>query len=117
MTTLRETKGRMLADPEHWAVPLMDFVDDFRRDKNPAALAEPFESVHERWDALLASTADCLCREAGLTPPRWLEEVPPCKDPWFVSGLENLKAIALVESPLPFRRRKIFVMENFLSRV
>jgi hypothetical protein len=55
--------------------------------------------------------------ELGIECPRWILEVPACKDPWFVSGLENLKAIALVESPLQFRLRKIFVLENFLSRV
>jgi hypothetical protein len=43
--------------------------------------------------------------------------IPAYKDPWFVSGMENLKAITLVESPLHFRRRKIFVLGNFLSRV
>jgi hypothetical protein len=31
--------------------------------------------------------------------------------------MESLKAIALVESPLPFRIRKVFVLANFLSRV
>jgi hypothetical protein len=32
-------------------------------------------------------------------------------------GIENLKAITLVESPLRFRIRKIFVLDNFLRRV
>jgi len=53
----------------------------------------------------------------SLECPGWILEVPACKDPWFVSGMESLKAIALVESPLQFRIRKIFVLENFLSRV
>jgi hypothetical protein len=53
----------------------------------------------------------------GLETPAWLDSVPPCQIPWFVSGLENLKAIALAESPLPFRWRKIFVTEGFLSRI
>jgi hypothetical protein len=43
--------------------------------------------------------------------------VPACRKPWFVAGMENLKAIAVAESPLRFRIRKIFVLENFLSRV
>ena len=34
-----------------------------------------------------------------------------------VGGLERLKAISIVESPLRFRIRKILVLENFLSRV
>jgi hypothetical protein len=49
--------------------------------------------------------------------PEWILTVPAPRDPWFVSGMESLKAIAIVESPLPFRIRKIFVLENFLSRV
>lgn len=68
-------------------------------------------------DALLASTAEALCRELNLKAPTWLAEVPACPIPWFVAGMENLKAIALAESPLPFRVRKIFVTANFLSRV
>jgi hypothetical protein len=49
--------------------------------------------------------------------PQWTWDIPSCKEPWFVSGVENLKAIALAESPVFFRRRKIFVLENFLQRV
>lgn len=117
MTTLCETKRQIESDPKNWVIHLMDFVDDFRYDKGPAALAQPFELSNERFDALLASTAHYLCDELGIETPRWILEVPACKDPWFVAGMENLKAITLVESPLQFRIRKIFVLENFLSRV
>ena len=117
MTTLAETKRRIEADPQHGAVYLMDFVDDVRYYRDPAALAEPFPLSDERFDALLASTAESLCDEAGLDVPRWIARVPACRTPWFVSGIESLKAITLVESPLRFRMRKVFVLENFLSRV
>jgi hypothetical protein len=33
-----------------------------------------------------------------------------------VAGRESLKAMALVESPVWFRRRNIFVLGNFLDR-
>lgn len=117
MTTLREVKQQMESDPGNWAIYLMDFVDDFRYYKDPAAIDEPFELNNERIDALLASTAEYLCEELNIEPPEWIVEVPACKDPWFVSGIENLKAIAIVESPVHFRIRKIFVLENFLERV
>ena len=94
----------------------MDFVDDFRRHQNPQQVAEPFELSSDKMDALLASTADYLCAELGIERPGWLRSVPAANDPWFVAGMENLKAIALVESPVYFRIRKIFVLENFLSR-
>jgi hypothetical protein len=80
-------------------------------------IEEPFELNDERFDALLAATAEALCSELNIKPPAWILAVPPVRRAWFVSGMESLKAIALVESPLPFRMRKIFVLENFLSRV
>ena len=117
MTTLHDVKEQIKADPDHWRVYLMDFVDDFRYYKDPRMMAEPFAMSDERTDALLASTAEALADELGLEAPKWLSSVPACHDPYFVSGLENLKAISIVESPLRFRIRKIFVLENFLSRV
>jgi len=117
MTTLRELKEQILADPKWWLIHFMDFVDDFRREPELGAVSEPFELSDEKVDALLASMAESLCDEAGIEPPRWLARVPACREPYFVGGLENLKAFSIVESPLRFRIRKIFVLENFLSRV
>ena len=117
MTTLREVKKRIRDDPENWRVHLMDFVEDFRSDADPRMIAEPFEPGEPRMDALLASTTEALCDELGLAPPEWLAEIPASPEPFFVAGMENLKAISIVESPLRFRCRKIFVLENFLSRV
>jgi hypothetical protein len=117
MITLNETQQRILSNPEHWSVCLMDFVDDFRYFRDIRAVQEPIVLTGDRMDALLAATAETLCKEMDLEAPDWLTRVPPCEIPWFVAGLENLKAIALAESPLPFRWRKIFVTEGFLSRV
>ncbi len=117
MITLKETREQIEREPQHWRVHLMDFVDDFRHSKDRRAVDEPFVLAGDRMDALLASTTEALCDELGLDAPEWLAQVPACDDPYFVSGFENLKAIAIVESPLRFRMRKIFVMENFLSRV
>lgn len=117
MTTLKETRRQMEREPQHWCIHLMDFVDDFRYHRDPRAVAEPFETSELKMDALLASTAEALCDEIGLSPPQWLSEVPACEKPFFVGELENLKAISIVQSPLRFRIRKIFVLENFLSRV
>ena len=117
MITLRETKERASGEPENWCVHLMDFVDDFRYHKDARAVAEPFALTDKRLDAVLASTAEALCDELGINVPTWLAEVPAAPEPYFVGGLENLKAISIVESPLRFRLRKIFVLENFLSRV
>jgi hypothetical protein len=117
MTTLREVREQINRDPQNWRIYLMDFVDDFRYHKDRRAVAEPFVLAGDKMDALLASTAEALCDEMGFAVPEWSAQVPACGEPYFVSGFENLKAISIVESPLRFRLRKIFVLENFLSRV
>ncbi|MGH9941428.1 MAG: hypothetical protein ACRD9R_03595 [Pyrinomonadaceae bacterium] len=117
MISLPELKRQIEADPAHEIIHLMDFVDDFRYYRDAGAISEPFAFDHERLDALLASTIEYLCDEMGMTPPAWLEGVPSCQTPYFVSGLESLKSFTLVQSPARFRLRKIFVLENFLSRV
>jgi hypothetical protein len=115
--TLKETKEQIEREPRYWCIHLMNFVDDFRYYKDIRVLAEPFVQSDRRVDALLASTAEALCDELKLTPPQWLSEIPACSEPYFVGEIEGLKAISVVESPLRFRMRNIFVLENFLSRV
>jgi len=117
MKTISETKAEILAAKKHWRIPFMEFVDDFRYYRNSAIIEKPFELNHEKFDALLASTIEYLCNEQQMDTPDWVWNVPSCKEPWFVAGVENIKAFAIVESPVYFRRRQIFVLENFLSRV
>lgn len=117
MITLKETKEKIVGDPRWWKIHFFDFVDDFRANRDLTALREPFELTDDKTDALLASTAESLCHELDLETPLWLSEIPACRKPYFVSGLENLKATAIVQSPLRFRIRKIFVLANFLERV
>lgn len=117
MITAKETKQRMTDDPRWWKVALMDLVDDFRYHKDPQAIAEPFELGDEKKDAVLAGTIETLCDELGIPIPGWLADVPASSEPVFLSRVEAMKTFCLVESPVHFRIRKVFVAENFLSRV
>ena len=115
--TIQETKLAMLKSGENWRIPFMEFVDDFRSTHDHSLIEQPFSISDENIDSLLASTIEYLCDELGIETPNWVWEIPSCREPWFVSGYENLKAITIVESPVFFRRRKIFVLSNFLFRV
>ena len=117
MNTAVATKQRFLREPRWWKIALMDLVDDFRYYRDPAMIAEPFHLGDERKDAVLASVIETLCDEVGIAIPDWLRHVPACHEPYFLSEMDNLKAMSLVETPIHFRLRKVFVMENFLFRV
>ena len=107
----------MIDDPRSWKIALMDLVDDFRVHRDPAAIGEPFELGDEGKDSVLAGTIETLCDEMALSIPEWVGNIPPCREPLFLSRAETLKAFSLAESPVHFRVRKVFVMENFLFRV
>jgi hypothetical protein len=100
-----------------WRCWLFEFVDDFRRTRQPELLSPSTRGLSPDLQALFAAVVESLAIEANLPIPNWCNRVPPLPQPWFVAGVENLKASALVESPLPFRRRNIFVLENFLARL
>lgn len=95
----------------------MDFVDDFRYHKDKKAIDDRFELSDEEKDAVFAGVIETLCDELGIKIPLWLADVPPCRTPLFLSRMESLKAISIVESPVRLRLRKVFVRENFLHRV
>jgi hypothetical protein len=114
--TIQEAKEAMLESGNNWRIPFMEFVDDLRRTRDHQLIGKAFSLSQEKFDSLLASTIEYLCDKTGIEIPSWVWEVPSCKDPWFISGYENLKAISIAESPVFFRRRKIFVSRNFLSR-
>jgi hypothetical protein len=99
---------------------LGEFLDEFyvagRAQRQAAIDPEPtrISAVH---DAYLAVVAEHLALRFELHIPDWTEtEGRVLADPFFAGGLEGLKALLLVESPLAFRRRQIFVSRDALSR-
>ncbi len=109
---------RIFLDGEaSWPVHLFNFVDAFRRRPRLELLADPpAPETPNPLLCLIASTVESLCREAGMEPPAWCPGVGRLGEPWFVSGVQSLKAFALVHSPVDFRKRNVFVLDNFLDR-
>ena len=100
-----------------WPLHLFDFVDAFRRSPDESKIrSAPMEGLAGNVKSLLASTVETLCADMREDIPDWCHGVRGLKDPWFVAGVESLKAMALVESPVRFRKRNIFVLGNFLDR-
>lgn len=100
-----------------WKIHFMDLVDEFRRSLDPSLLLlPPPTGLRPELRALLAGIVLTLAQEADMDAPPWARKRHELPRPWFVSETESLKAMALLESPLAFRRNGIFVTNNFLSR-
>jgi hypothetical protein len=102
---------------DSWKIHLMNLVDEFRRTHDPKLLLlAPPTSTDRRIAALMASTVLELSNEAECEAPSWAQTRIDLERPWFVAGMESLKASALVESPTAFRQNNIYVGSNFLKR-
>ena len=88
-----------------------------RPDWKVAALRAEPQRLGGVKDAYLAALAEHLALSDRLAIPHWAEQPDRfLSEPFFAGGLESLKAILLVESPLAFRRRLIFISADGLSR-
>ncbi|KJE19646.1 hypothetical protein FF36_06050 [Frankia torreyi] len=106
----------------HIVVQLLDdYTSVLRHQGLDAAQAmwtdRPRPSGDRRVDAALAALGEYLARRNGWPAPPWvrdpaLEAVPW----WFVTALKGLHPRALVESPLSFRKRGVFITSGALQR-
>ncbi len=71
-----------------------------------------------RVDAAFAALAEHLARRDGWAVPAWATD-PSRETPewWFVTDLVGFHPRALVESPLSFRKRGVFITSDALVRV
>jgi hypothetical protein len=104
---------------------LANFLDEFYSapmaeslQECPALLAPGLGRFGEVADAYVAATAEELARKFGFPMPEWVRtKERRLSRPWFASDLAGLRAVLLLESPVGFRSRNLFVSENALSRV
>jgi len=97
-----------------------EFLDTWQSlsagERSEALAAEP-RHLDPIKDAYLAALAEHLALSERVGVPDWTEQPGRfLSEPFFAGGLESLKAILLVESPLAFRRRLIFISADALSR-
>lgn len=117
--TLLEVAARTARSPELFNAFLREFMDEFyvRQTDRSDMIADEPQPIGEIQDAYLAAVAEHLSIKWGLTCPKWPHQKNRfLHKPYFASGLENLKATLLVESPTAFRRRMIFVGRDVLYR-
>ncbi|MHB1529149.1 MAG: hypothetical protein ACYDDA_12945 [Acidiferrobacteraceae bacterium] len=101
---------------------LREFLDEFYLEQKDTARKamlrdEPPMVDDSRANAYLAAVAEHLALKNKLEIPEWTSQSARfLKRPYFPCGLESLKASLIVESPVAFRRRMIFVGSDPLYR-
>lgn len=65
----------------------------------------------------VAAMVELAAHQRGVVPPVWVREVPPLDEPHFATSLPGLRLHLLRSSPVPFRRRNIFIDSSLGDRV
>lgn len=103
---------------------LANFLDEFYAapeakalTAQPVLLAPTFGEPGRVQDAYLAATAEELALAKNFTIPAWTDDdARKLHRPWFASPLATLRVVLLLESPVAFRSRNLFISENALTR-
>lgn len=108
-----------------WRYVILQLLDDYTSAlsyRGIAAAAQMWRDAPEatgepRIDAALAALAEHLARRDGWAPPAWSQEsTRDSSEWWFVTDLAGLHPRALVESPVSFRKRGVFITSDALVR-
>ena len=107
------------ADRERFALAELN---DLLTELAPRELAEVTGSADLRGLSpylrnLVAAMVELAAHQQGVTPPAWVREVQPLDEPHFATPLAGLRLYLLRASPVPFKRRNLFVDSSVGDRV
>jgi len=82
-----------------------------------AVAARPDGDLTPYMQNYFAAMIEQAAVQKGIAPPSWLGEIEPLEEPHFATPLAGLRLHLLRASPVPYRRRNIFVDSGVGSRV
>lgn len=113
--TLKQTALRIISGTQS-QVAIKEHIDAWNKSFDTGLYAdEPPLTGQPHLDAWLAGAAHYEAFLIDEEPPAWVNA--PARfltDPFF-SGGQNSRAIALVETPFPFRMRMVFSGKSFIK--
>lgn len=87
------------------------------RDFAAAVQALEVRDLDPRMQNYVAAMVEQTAAQLRVSAPSWTREVVPLEEPWFATDLEGLRLHLLRSSPVPFKRRNLFVDSGVGDRV
>jgi len=117
--TARELIEHCRADERTAQLHISAFIDAFRRGTfaERQRLMEESPVTEGSWEGLVAGVLSALCREFAEPVAPWVA-LTGSPNPFFAFPARSyaMRMRLMIESPAPFRIRRVFVPQNYLSR-
>ncbi len=114
--SLKELSRWYLQSRNSFDILFRDFLHEFNYNPAEIKLNEEPLLIDKIKNAYLAATAEQLAYQNDFNIPEWVYKKEYFLDePYFASSVEGLKPLLIMESPVPFRRRGIFITLNALK--
>lgn len=82
-----------------------------------AVTAKGLASLSPFLQNYVAAMVEQAATQKSLMPPRWVRDILPLDAPYFAGALRSVRQYLLVVSPVPFKRRNLFVDATIGDRV
>jgi hypothetical protein len=98
---------------------LSDLLHGLEPDTLAQAVADRIEI--ERRDEFIfiyiAAMVELACHQKKINPPTWIQEAQGLSQPYFGSSLLSLRLYLMTHSPVPFKKRNIFIDSSVGDRL
>lgn len=110
-----------LGDPDRWRYALAA-LNDLLTELAPREVADlagdtALEDLSPFLQNYVAAMVELAAHQKGVAPPAWVREVRPLETPHFATPLVALRLHLLRASPVPFKRRNLFIDSSVGDRV
>ncbi len=105
-------------DKSYVAAAINDLLNKVTAAELAVLVREPIKAqLTHYWQNYIAAMVECAAIQKKMLPPAWVKKIMPLEVPVFGSTLMSLRLHLLRHSPLPFRRRNIFIDATIGQRV
>lgn len=109
--SIAEKPGYVLAE-------LNEFLTQLTTDEFKLAVSESSRvRLDLYWRNYVAAMIEQAATSKSTEAPSWTENIQPLEEPVFGSSLKSLRLHLLINSPVAFRRRNIFIDSSIGDRV
>jgi hypothetical protein len=110
--------AREVAAAERISYPLAELNDLLTAASGDDVESLPAPAIDDAYRLnYVTAMVELAAHRAGVVPPLWTASVKPLDAPVFIDPSLKLRAHLLTASPVPFRRRNIFIDSSLGDRV